>query len=215
MEQTLPQLVLGLDVDGVLADYEAGFRLKVAQMLGVDASTIGRQTCWSLPDSNWPIRSEEHFAALHSAAVLSGMFRQLDPIDGASEGVWALSNAGVRVRIVTHRLGFHGTHGVAAQDTAVWLDRANIPYRDLVFVADKPSVDAHVFVDDAPHNIRALREAGAYTIVFDQLYNRDAPGPRAHSWDEVVALVRAYAEENGFAYNAQAPALERNVFSAA
>lgn len=203
--QNKPQLVLGLDIDGVLADYEGGFRQEVAKLLGVDPASIGRQTHWSLVDSGWPIVSEDHFADLHSSAVRGGMFRRLEMIDGASDAVWALSDAGVYIRIVTHRLGFKGTHGAAARDTAEWLDLNNIPYRDLTFVADKPAVGAHVYIDDAPHNIRKLRAAGAYAITFDQAYNRGLEGPRARSWQEVVDMVAEYAADKGLLFDRSAP----------
>lgn len=197
-------LVLGLDIDGVQADYEAGFRRYVAKLLGVPESTIGPQTSWSFVDSGWPILSDEHFRELHAAAVRAGLFRQLDEIPGASKAIWAMSDAGVHVRIVTHRLCVKATHAAAGKDTITWLDEHNIPYRDLTFVADKPAVDAHVYVDDAPHNIEALRRAGAYVICFDQLYNRQVEGPRARTWDEVVTLVEAFARENDFDYDASA-----------
>lgn len=197
-------LVLGLDIDGVQADYESAFRHKVAQYLGVDPATIGPQTDWSFVRSGWPIRSDEHFRTLHAAAVRDGMFRQMDEIPGASRAIWAMSDAGVHVRIVTHRLCAKGTHAAAGTDTILWLDEHNIPYRDLTFVADKPAVLADVYVDDAPHNVEALRAAGAYVICFDQLYNRHVPGPRARDWSEVVELVAEYAKANGFAYDESA-----------
>lgn len=208
------QLVLGLDIDGVLADYEAGFRTEVAKLLGIDPSTIGPQTQWSLVNSGWPIQTEQHFADLHSAAVRGGMFRRLAMIEGASDAVWTLSDAGVHIRIVTHRLGFKGTHGIAAKDTAEWLDLANIPYRDLTFVADKPAVGAHVYIDDAPHNIVKLRAAGAHAIIFDQPYNQGLEGARARGWGEAVDLIEAYAIEHGLTFDRTAPRSKRAVVTA-
>ena len=60
-----------------------------------------------------------------------------------------------------------------------WLDQHGIPYRDLCFLGDKPEVEADAYVDDAPHNVEALRAAGNDVIVFDQPYNGhvDGPGP--------------------------------------
>lgn len=200
----LKQLVLGLDLDGVVFDYESAVRSRFALMLGVEPSTLGRQTSWSLVESGWPILDEAHFAALHTASVRGGMFADMPLIPGASESLWLLSDADVYIRVVTHRLGFKGIHACAAGDTVKALESNKIPYRDLTFVADKPSVGADVYLDDAPHNIEKLRAAGAYAIVFDQPYNQDVPGPRARNWDEVVELVSAYAAENGFQWKAAA-----------
>lgn len=192
------QLVLGLDLDGVVFDYESAVRERFALMLGVDPSTLKRQTQWSLVQSGWPIVDEDHFAELHSAAVKAGMFADMPVIAGASEGLWRLSDAGIYTRIVTHRLGFKGIHEAAASGTVSALESNNIPYRDLTFVANKPDVGADIYVDDAPHNIAALRAAGRYAIVFDQPYNQAVDGPRARNWEELVTMIGEYATSNGF-----------------
>jgi 5'(3')-deoxyribonucleotidase len=54
---------------------------------------------------------------------------------------------------------------------------------------DKVAVGAHLYVDDAPRNIRELREQGHKTIVFSNSTNREFPGPRADSWNEMEQLV--------------------------
>ena len=51
-------------------------------------------------------------------------------IPGASEVLWRLSDQGIWIRIISHRLYVNWGHATAAGDTADWLDRANIPYRD-------------------------------------------------------------------------------------
>ena len=74
-------------------------------------------------------------------------------------------------------------------DTVNWLDESRIPYRDICFLGDKPEVGAHLYIDDAPHNVDALRAAGNDVIVFEQPYNTDLDGPRASGWVEVEDLV--------------------------
>ena len=93
------------------------------------------------------------------------------------------------IRLITHRLYANWGHAVAVADTVAWLDAHGIPYRDLCFLGQKPQVEADAYVDDAPHNIDALRAAGNTVIVFDQPYNPEVPGPRARSWPEVERLV--------------------------
>jgi 5'-nucleotidase len=83
----------------------------------------------------------------------------------------------VWIRIITHRLLFNGLHEPSAADTAVWLDQHDIPYRDLCFIGDKAMVGADLYIDDSPHNIVNLREAGRTAVVFDQRYNRHLDGP--------------------------------------
>lgn len=189
----MSRFVLGLDLDGVCGDYEAAFRTYVARSLRVSEAELGPQTTWSFVGSGWPIRDEEHFRQLHADAVRRGMFRAMPAIEGASEALWRLSDAGVHIRIITHRLCVNGVHRTAAADTVEWLDVENLPYRDICFIADKPTVGADVYVDDAPHNIAALRAAGQQAIVFDQRYNQHVPGPRARSWAELADMVLALA----------------------
>jgi 5'-nucleotidase len=116
---------------------------------------------------------------------------------GVSDALWQLSDLGVWIRIITHRLCVNWAHETTAADTAAWLDEQRIPYRDLCFIGAKPDVGADIYVEDSPVNVLGLREAGRHTIVFDQLYNRDLPGPRARDWGEVVELVREQLAARG------------------
>lgn len=184
--------MIGVDLDGVVANYEARFREISAEILGISPKKFPRSRTWSFVEAGWPFVDETHFLEVHRQAVSEfGLFRTLAPITGASEALWRLSDAGVRVRIVTHRLVVNFAHAAAVGDTVNWLDDHRIPYRDICFVRDKAEVGADLYVDDAPANIAALRTArGAdAAMVYDQLYNRSVPGLRAHNWEEVLAEV--------------------------
>lgn len=186
------EFVLGVDLDGVVADYENGFRAFVAARKNIDPNLIPPATDWSLTKSGWPIADEAEFLKLHREAVADGrMFANLNPITGASEALWALSDAGIRIRIVTHRLVVNFSHAPAVMDTVTFLDTWNIPYRDICFVRDKAVVGTDLLIDDAPHNIIALRQARGEdaAMIFDQPYNRNLPGLRALNWGDVVAEV--------------------------
>ena len=170
------EFVLGVDLDGVVADYEKGFREFIAKKKSISPDTIPAATHWSFSQSGWPIADEKEY---------------LKPISGASEALWALSDAGIRIRIVTHRLVINFSHAPAVTDTVTFLDQHNIPYRDLTFVKDKADVGTDLLIDDAPHIIISLRSLKGEdsAMVFDQPYNRDIGGLRAHSWSDVVAEV--------------------------
>jgi 5'-nucleotidase len=184
------QLVLGVDLDGVCADYEGAFRASIVRQLGRDASTLPPQTVMDAY-SEWGLTFEEFETAHRTAVTEDRIFRHMEPLPGVSEALWRLSDAGVWIRIITHRLLFNWAHESSAADTAYWLDANRIPYRDLCFIGDKPNVGADLYVDDSPRNIAALRAAGKDAIVFDQPYNRHLPAPRARTWDDVVAHVEA------------------------
>ncbi|MFP4235409.1 MAG: 5' nucleotidase, NT5C type [Nitriliruptoraceae bacterium] len=187
---TAAALVLGVDLDGVCADYEGAFRTSVARQLGLDPAQLRPQTVMDAY-SQWGLTLEEFEEAHRRAVVEDRMFRSMAPMAGVSEALWELSDEGVWIRIITHRLIFNWAHEISAADTAAWLDAHQIPYRDLCFIGDKPNVGADVYVDDSPTNIVSLRATGRTAIVFDQPYNRHLAGPRAHTWGDVLALVRA------------------------
>lgn len=183
--------VLGVDLDGVTGDYVRMFRHFVARELDVPEDTLPAPKTWDFSKAGWGVRDQEHYFELHTKAVAAGLFRAMPLMAGASEALWKLSDAGVHVRIITHRLCTKGQHRTAASDTVEWLETNNVPYRDLCFQGDKVAVSADCYIDDAPHNIEALRAAGGYCIAFDAPYNQHIEGPRAANWDEAVDLILA------------------------
>jgi 5'-nucleotidase len=185
---SVDSIVLGVDLDGVCADYEGALRRSVVRQTGRDPSELPPQTVMDAY-SQWGMTFAEYEEAHRRGVLEDRMFRHMEPMPGVSDALWTLSDHGIWIRIITHRLIFNWTHETAAADTAAWLDEHRIPYRDLCFIGDKPNVGADLYVDDSPSNVLALRAAGKTTIVFDQPYNRDLPGPRAHSWDDVVEVV--------------------------
>ena len=187
MDRTDTPFVLGVDLDGVCGDHAEAFRRVVASERGVEPASLCEQRTWDFTE--WGLDREE-FERLHRLAVLEHrMFRTMPVLPGAAATLWRLSEAGVWIRLITHRLYTNWGHAVAVADTVEWLDAAGIPYRDLCFLGDKPQVEADVYVDDAPHNVAALRSTGAEVIVFSQPYNTEVPGPRADGWSGVEELV--------------------------
>jgi 5'-nucleotidase len=171
----------------VCGDHTAAFRRVVATEQGIDPVSLPDQTSWSFRE--WGL-DDEGFLAMHRLGVLEHrMFRDMPVIEGCADALWRLSDAGVWIRLITHRLYANWGHAVAVGDTVAWLDASGIPYRDLCFLGDKPQVEAHVYVDDAPHNVASLRGEGNDVIVFDQPYNRGLDGMRARDWAEVEKLV--------------------------
>ncbi|MCP3934124.1 MAG: hypothetical protein GY708_01995 [Actinomycetia bacterium] len=179
--------VLGVDLDGVCADHTFAFRAIVAEELGVDPEDLPLQRSWGF--NEWGL-GEGDFERLHRIAVLQRrMFRDMPVVAGAPETLWRLSDAGIWIRIITHRLYVNWGHAIAIADTAEWLDRQRLPYRDICFLGAKPEVEADLYIDDAPHNVEALRAHGNQVIAFAQPYNTDVAGPRAESWAEVEEMV--------------------------
>ena len=182
------QFVLGVDLDGVVADHTGRFREIVAERRGVDPETLPLDRSWDFHE--WGFAPGE-YDSLHKLAVTEyDMILTMPVIEGAADALWRLSDAGIWIRIITHRLYVNWAHERAVGDTAAWLDQHKIPYRDLCFLGAKPEVQADAYIDDAPHNIEALRALGNTVIAFEQPYNRHlTDGPRAANWAEVESIV--------------------------
>lgn len=202
----MSEFVLGVDLDGVCADYFTGFRRSVSTIWGVPEESLTSDVTWDFAE--WGL-DEEQFIELHRLAVQEHrLFLDLPAIDGASESLWRLSDAGVWIRVVTHRLVVNWDHRTIVSDTVQWLDENRIPYRDICFLGRKPEVQADIYIDDAPHNVEALRAAGNTVIVFDQPYNRHLDGLRAHNWRQVEEIVAERMTESVGAYEAQLPGMD-------
>lgn len=191
--------VLGVDLDGVCADYTTALAAVVAAERGIDPTTLPRPLTWEF--SEWDLHREE-FLRLHRIGVQEHrMFRTMPAMPQVAEALWRLSDAGVWIRIITHRLVTNWGHALIVSDTVDWLDANRIPYRDLCFLGAKPEAQADAYVEDAPHNVEALRAGGNTVVVFDQPYNRSLDGPRASDWTGVEAAVAGFvaARTGGFA----------------
>jgi 5'(3')-deoxyribonucleotidase len=146
--------------------------------------------------NEWGIEEYGGYDRLHRFAVTQrNLFRDMPPIEDAPSTLRKLSNRGIRIRIITHRLFLKYSHRATITQTVDWLDSYDIPYWDICFMNDKGAVGAHVYIDDAPGNIKALREQGHNTIVFTNSTNRLLPGPRADTWREAERLVMEAREE--------------------
>ena len=158
--------MLGVDLDGVCGDYTAAFANVVAAERDVDASTLPSQRGWDFAE--WGLEDLGGFDAVHRVAVMEHrMFRSMPVMPGAADALWRLSDAGVWIRIITHRLWVNWGHAIAVSDTVEWLDHHAIPYRDICFLGRKPEVEADCYVDDSPDVVEALRSLGNTVIVFD------------------------------------------------
>jgi 5'(3')-deoxyribonucleotidase len=183
------RFVLGVDIDGVCADFYRGLRPIAAEWLGVDVATLPERVSWGLPE--WRIdKAPGGYEALHRFAVTQrDLFRTLPPMPGAPAALRRLSSADVRIRIITHRFFIKFFHQVAARQTIEWLDYHDIPYWDLCFMQEKAAVGADLYIEDSPTNVERLRAEELDTIVFTNSTNEYLPPPRADTWAQVTALV--------------------------
>ena len=182
------QFVLGVDLDGVVADFSGGLRPIAAEWLGVDISSLTTEISLGFPE--WNLDPFGGYEALHRFAIKErDLFKILPPINGAPAVLRRLNAHNIRIRIITHRLYIKWFHEEAIQQTVQWLEHHGIPYWDLCFMRDKAAVGADLYLEDNPENIELLRNEGYNTIVVANSMNRHLAPPTAQSWEEIEILV--------------------------
>src|SRR5206468_10643565 len=126
LPRVMTGFVFGVDLDGVCGDYTEAFRTVVARERGVDPNSLPDERGWDFAE--WGVAELGGFDAVHPRAVLEHrMFREMPVVAGAADALWRLSDAGVWIRIITHRLYVNWGHAVAVSDTVEWPDRHAIP----------------------------------------------------------------------------------------
>src|SRR5437879_5928728 len=139
--------VVGIDIDGVLADFYEGLRPIAAEWLGVPVDSLTPEVSYGLPE--WGFKTDDggikEYEDLHRFAVIQRkLFARLAPIHGAPAAVRRLNKLHLRVRLITHRLFIKHIHEESIQQTVAWLDEHGIPYWDLCFMANKGAVGADI-----------------------------------------------------------------------
>jgi 5'(3')-deoxyribonucleotidase len=186
--------IFGVDLDGVVGDFYGGVRKIAAEWLNKPIESLTPEVSYGFAE--WGIDEFGGYDRLHRFAVTQrNIFSEMEPIENAPAILRKLSNQGIRIRIITHRLFLKYSHRTSVTQTVDWLDNYDIPYWDICFMKDKGAVGAHIYIDDAPENVISLRKQGCKTIVFTNSTNRELPGPRANDWYEVERLVMDARED--------------------
>jgi len=130
---------------------------------------------WEMTE--WGIEPGEFHKVHRFAVVERHLYRDMGMIAGAGPALRRLSNLGIRIRIITHRLVIEHFHRMAVGQTVEWLDRHGIPYWDLCFMGEKGAVNADLYLEDGPHNIEALLREQRDVVVFSHAANRHLEVP--------------------------------------
>jgi 5'(3')-deoxyribonucleotidase len=187
--------VLGVDLDGVVADFYGFMRGIVAEWKGHLLDDLSEEVSYGLPE--WDVLSGEYPDIHRFAVTQRNLFREVPPIDGGPQALRNIAREGdVRIRIITHRLFIPRFHKVAVDQTVTWLDHHGIPYSDLCFMEDKQLVDADTYIEDNPKNILSLQECEKDVVAFSNSTNRTVDARRrADTWPQAEDLIKASLHE--------------------
>jgi len=178
--------IVAIDLDDVCAD-----RLEaISSLLAYEGvTTPSRQPRnWDLSD--WGVTTKQYYDRLHYGAFVERAgYVDLNPIEGALEGIRRIHEMGGLVRILTGRLWTSQVAGPALSGTGNWLEKHSVPVDDVAFVSDKTAVDADIYIEDAPHFIDDLTKAGRNVLIMSTPYNMRTPGRRVLDWPDIVKAV--------------------------
>lgn len=176
-----------VDMDGVIADWNALFAERIREMYPhIDFPFLKENHSWDMSHG----LDAEGKAAIKSIMALSGFYADLKPIPGAAEALNEMLDENYKVSICTSPFTENMT---CASDKLMWLnrdigkgwaDRAIITY-------DKTAVRGDVLFDDRP-DITGLYVPEWEHILFDAPYNKSINDGRRRmtdwsQWREFVA----------------------------
>lgn len=182
---------IGLDVDGILYQWEKTARYMLREVLPDSPYTVdgpmGKvQSCWTYIEDNI---SKEHSKWLWSEGVRLGLFRHGHMYPGTIEAVRRLARRG-EIVIITHR------PAKAVQDTLAWLAYHQLPLSEIHILSNQEPksliANLDVFLDDKPENCTDMLKTGAEVCLWDRPWNQREPVDgviRLSSWPTFERVV--------------------------
>lgn len=183
---------LGIDLDGVVADFNAGWMQIHADEFGTQLDA-GMVDTW---DGLHRLGGFDDMRAFWSWASPKehrrSIFRHLEPYPHALDSLRLLRRRGHRIVIVTTKPNWAHT------DTFRWLADHEVPSTEVHLSDRKYEVDCDIYLDDAPHVLDELVEHRGTALIcrFVRPWNRPVAGTvDISSWAEFVDLVTERSSE--------------------
>ena len=176
---------LGIDLDGVVADFNTGWmaRYNAEHGTGLVPAMV---TEWGSMVPLTRFATMDDFWSWARNDRGPGLFRDLPLLPGARPALDRLA-AEHEIVVVTTKPDW------AYAETFAWLADHRIPSTEVHITTEKWWVDCDLYLDDGPHNLEALvRERPDRTVCrFVQPWNRPLPGVvDIDGWETFEALVQ-------------------------
>jgi 5'(3')-deoxyribonucleotidase len=175
---------LGIDLDGVVADFNTGWVGRYNREFGANLTT-------DMVDSWDAMGDITHFESLADFWTWAengdddSVFRHLPPYPDALETLHRLA-ANHQIVIISAKFEW------ALHDTFAWIADNHVPTREVHLTYAKWRVPCDVYLDDSPHQIAELSKNRPESVVcrFVRPWNEAVVGIRdVTTWDEFESLV--------------------------
>lgn len=176
-------LRIGIDLDGVVADFNRGWTTAWNDQRGTDIRVEDVDGWDVLPTLTGLASMAEFWTWARDLGGGRSLFRDLPTFDGAIESIWALARAGHHPVVVTAK-PFWAIH-----DTYAWLAEVRFPTTEVHITEEKWTVDCDVYIDDAPHVLRgyAQHRPDATILRFVRPWNHPVDGTHdVGGWDDIL-----------------------------
>ncbi|SQH50284.1 Uncharacterized protein conserved in bacteria [Neisseria elongata subsp. glycolytica] len=179
-------MLILLDQDNVLADFESGFRRHWRNRFGEDAPIEGKEHLFYIRD-RLPEHLQAYAAELYGTV---GFFESLPPVSGAVEAARALLAAGHDVRICTAPVN---QYRYCAGEKIAWVEQhlGTEWTRRVIIAKDKTWVRGDILIDDKPNIEGTLPPLWQHRL-YDAPHNRHLDVPRIvwaqpDTWADLLA----------------------------
>lgn len=176
---------LGIDLDGVVADFTGGWIDRYNPEFGTEIHRREVES-WAAMLDLTHFETMGDFWKWCSMGDNGSLFRHLDTYPGAIESLDRLAGDH-EIVIITTKPDW------AVSDTYGWLADRRILTHEVHITEEKWRVPCNVYLDDAPHQLESLvRERADATICrFVRPWNHPVPGVRdIEDWNEFETLVQ-------------------------
>lgn len=183
MKHSAQPLQIGLDFDGVIADYQLLKSLVAKEMLGKDIPAVMMES--RLVNDTHPLTKSE-YSAVQREALFGYHADLLQPLTGAIEAIRSLMKRGHQLQIVTSRTD------AGLESARAWLKTFDItlPMNGVGYGNPKrPFVkDLDIYMDDDSDVLQKIGEVSTKLILFNSKGHTSKDFQSVASWSEFLTL---------------------------
>ena len=176
---------LGIDLDGVVADFNGGWIRLYNEEFGTNIA-LDAVDSWGAPPHLTHFKHMGEFWRWCSDIKGHSLFWHLDTLPDALPTLHSLDEAGHDIVILTTKPPW------AVSDTFEWIGRHNIPTTEVHILDQKWTVSCDIYLDDAPHQMVDLPAHRPDRVVcrFVQPWNRESDDTVSiESWSDFASFV--------------------------